>query len=73
MTDEEMLNRVGSAYKTTGFGQWTRPPETRESKRVDAIRNLTGTSFSVARSEFKVCGFPASIEWEDVNVGLPRI
>ena len=73
MTDEEMLERLGSTHKTTSFGEWTRPPETWQSRRVDAICNVYGPTASVGRREFTVRGFSTPTNWEAADVAMPKI
>jgi len=73
MSFEEMLKRLGSSRKTTSFGEWSRSPETSQSKQVDAICNLRGTNVCFARRDYKVRGIPTSKDWLEADVGPPEI
>lgn len=73
MTDEELREKFSSEYKTTSFGPWSRTPEAKGSKRIDAIRNLRGVSIDATRNVYIISTIrPSKDEVDDIDIEVPK-
>jgi len=68
---EPYKDGYGSTRRTTDFGEWTRAPETKGSKRIDAICNMRGVSIDAAQKEYKVRLIKVTNDWKGIDVGAP--
>ena len=72
VTDEQLREKLSSTRRTTSFGEWTRTPDTRDSKFIDAIRNIRGVSVDAAQKAYPVRIIDTSSDWKNADVGAPR-
>jgi len=72
MEDIQLKDRYSVPYRTTSFGKWTRTPDTKVSRQIDAIRNLTGVSVDGASRVYTIPDINTSCDWANAEVGAPE-
>ena len=71
LADGQLHDNYRSTRRTTSFGEWTRAPETKGSRRIDAICNLRGVSIDAAQKEYTVRLIKVTNDWKNIDVGSP--